>query len=296
MMRYAALLSLIIFTALASFAQIDGLEEPEEWRTFSPKGEEFSVEAPVELNKIKFAGKKDDVINQYVNRLNDNFYFVFSENRNGRVEISLALGFIRDYQKKGDIVSFGKIKGVKFAFTDNEGFYHRAIYVESDSRTYLFHVASGDRDDNAAKRFLRNLKLKDRPLSGAGTDYDETAAGKPEESTGNINMPPMGMGEAIGGGPGPPLNPPRRPLRIISKMPARYTDIARIYNVNGTITLRVEFLADGTIGKVTTITRLPFGLTNQSVAAARAITFEPELIDGVPQTKTKVIQYSFRIY
>lgn len=295
MIRYAALLSLIIFTALAGFGQADGQEQPEEWQSFSPPGEEFSVDTPVELNKLNFRGKKDELINQYVNRLNGNYYFVFSEDRTGRVEISMALGFIREYQKKGDVISFGKRKGVKFEFTDNEGFYHRAIYTQSDSRTYLFHVTSEDPDDKAAKRFLRNLKVKDRPLSGAGTSYDETAAAeKPAENTGNVNnKPPVGDGM---GSSSRQQNPSLVRMRIITKPTAAYTDFARVYNVQGTIILRVEFLADGTIGTVTTLSRLPFGLTTQSIDAARAIKFEPESVDGVPRTRNNVVQYSFKIF
>lgn len=85
-------------------------------------------------------------------------------------------------------------------------------------------------------------------------------------------------------------------VRLLSKPRANYTDFARFYQISGKVVLRVTFMADGAIGSVSTISKLPFGLTSQAIAAARGIRFNPAVRNGVPYSVTKTIEYSFRIY
>ena len=66
--------------------------------------------------------------------------------------------------------------------------------------------------------------------------------------------------------------------------------------VQGTITLRVEFLATGKIGKISPISSLGYGLTEKAMEAAKNIKFEPAVKNGKQITVTKPIQFSFTIY
>jgi TonB family protein len=85
-------------------------------------------------------------------------------------------------------------------------------------------------------------------------------------------------------------------LRILSKPKPGYTDAARQNNVTGVVRLKVTFSANGSIAGITPISGLPYGLTEQAIAAARGIRFEPKKIDGVPQTVSKTVEFSFTIY
>ena len=85
-------------------------------------------------------------------------------------------------------------------------------------------------------------------------------------------------------------------LKVLSKPKAIYTDEARQHQIQGTVTLRVTFLANGTIGNISPVSGLPNGLTEQSVGAAREIKFVPQIKNGQPQTVTKIVQYSFTLY
>jgi protein TonB len=108
-----------------------------------------------------------------------------------------------------------------------------------------------------------------------------------------------GNGSGSGAGGGPPAPPPARvtqPLRITYKQKAQYTDAARTNGVQGTVTLRVTFLASGGIGSITTVKGLPHGLTEQAIAAARSMRFEPEMAGGVPRTTTRPVSFTFNIY
>lgn len=94
----------------------------------------------------------------------------------------------------------------------------------------------------------------------------------------------------------PKAPPSDVPFRILSKPRPAYTEAARANNIQGTVTLKITFLANGTIGTIVPVTRLPNGLTDQAIAAARLIRFEPVTKNGVPVTVTKIVAFSFTIY
>jgi len=111
-----------------------------------------------------------------------------------------------------------------------------------------------------------------------------------------------GNGDGSGsGGRGAPPPPPAatavtQPLKILYKPKGTYTDEARTNNVQGTVRLKITLLASGAIGSITPITRLPHGLIEQAIAAARQIKFEPAKVNGVAVSKIVTFDYGFNIY
>ena len=120
-----------------------------------------------------------------------------------------------------------------------------------------------------------------------------------------------GIGDGIGGGTGsgregggsdsgepPPPKPtgPPTPVQILAKPKALYTDAARTNNVQGVVRVRVTLLASGQIGGVSPVSTLPYGLTEQALAAARQIKFKPATKGGVPVTTSKIFEYTFTMY
>ncbi len=85
-------------------------------------------------------------------------------------------------------------------------------------------------------------------------------------------------------------------VNITSKPRATYTDLARQNVVQGKVVLRVTFLASGGIGAIAVVSGLPNGLTEQAIAAARSIKFEPAKAAGVAVSVTKTIEYTFAIF
>lgn len=104
-----------------------------------------------------------------------------------------------------------------------------------------------------------------------------------------------GRGSGVGNPPAPPKGVTTN-LNIISKPRPGYTDPARQNQVQGTVILRVTFLASGQIGSVSTVKGLPNGLTEKAIAAARQITFNPKKVNGIPIATTRNVEYSFTIY
>ncbi len=133
--------------------------------------------------------------------------------------------------------------------------------------------------------------------SGRGTGNGSGNGSGSGSGLGNGNG--GGTGDGTGGSPPPP---PARPvgvtqgIKIISKPRPGYTDAARQNNVQGTVILRVTFLASGQIGSISAVKGLPNGLTEQAIAAARRISFEPAKRDGVGQSITRQVEYTFSIY
>jgi TonB family protein len=128
--------------------------------------------------------------------------------------------------------------------------------------------------------------------SGTGTGAGSGSGSGYGSGSGSGNGP--GSGE--GGAPPPRAAAVTQPLKITYKQKAAYTDAARTNGVQGTVTLRVTFLASGGIGSITTIKGLPHGLTEQAIAAARAMRFEPEMVGGQARTTTRPVTFSFNIY
>jgi TonB family protein len=58
----------------------------------------------------------------------------------------------------------------------------------------------------------------------------------------------------------------------------------------------MTFSKDGSIGDIKVIQGLGYGLTEQAIAAAKQIVFQPKQINGVPVSVTKTVEYNFNIY
>ena len=85
-------------------------------------------------------------------------------------------------------------------------------------------------------------------------------------------------------------------LKIILKPRANYTDDARKNDIQGTVRLRVAFLSNGGIGSIDPVSTLPYGLTEQAMAAAAKIFFIPAGKSGKPVSVAKLVEYNFGIY
>jgi TonB family protein len=84
---------------------------------------------------------------------------------------------------------------------------------------------------------------------------------------------------------------------VISDRPSpSYPRQARENQVTGTVQLRMMLAADGTVKYIFALTRLPDGLTEAAIRAARAVKFTPATKDGRPVSQIVTIEYSFDIY
>lgn len=151
--------------------------------------------------------------------------------------------------------------------------------------------------------------LSDGPGSGGGQGTGRNGGQGPGSGPGFGPGSNGGSGGGDGGGFGPggggaggseppPLRAsgPTTALKITYKPKPSYTDAARQAQVQGTVILRVTFNANGSIGSISPVKGLPNGLTEQAIASARSMRFEPAMVNGVAQTVVRQVEYSFSIY
>ncbi|HZH31773.1 MAG TPA: TonB family protein [Pyrinomonadaceae bacterium] len=75
-----------------------------------------------------------------------------------------------------------------------------------------------------------------------------------------------------------------------------FPEKARKKKTKGIVLMRVVLTAAGEVRVVNILKKLPHGLTEQAVAAAGRIKFNPALIENRPVSQTILLQYHFEIY
>ena len=88
---------------------------------------------------------------------------------------------------------------------------------------------------------------------------------------------------------------PRTRVRILKKALPLYTREARENQISGTITLAALFTADATIAGIRVVKGLEQSLTDEAIASARQIKFQPAMVGGRPVAQYLRIDYSFDI-
>jgi TonB family protein len=151
------------------------------------------------------------------------------------------------------------------------------------------------------------------PGRGVGPGAPPTTSGRP------LLVPPsggVGTGSGIGPGPGnvvggAPANGASgntdynrvfsgrevtSKARVFSKPEPSYTESARKYEVQGTVVLRCVFSSSGEINNIKVVAKLPHGLTERALRAAREIRFTPALKDGRAVSMYIQLEYNFNLY
>jgi TonB family protein len=84
--------------------------------------------------------------------------------------------------------------------------------------------------------------------------------------------------------------------RILKKPEPSYSDSARNAQVEGTVVLRAVLTADGQVRNILVLSRLPYGLTERAIEAARKIKFQPAEKDGRPVSLLVQMEFHFNLY
>jgi TonB family protein len=105
-----------------------------------------------------------------------------------------------------------------------------------------------------------------------------------------------GSGDGAGGYGGFSVFEVDERARLLSKPEPHYTEEARRNQVSGTVKLRAVFSSSGEVVQIRALNTLPFGLTEQAIAAARQIKFVPATKDGHPVSVHMQLEYNFNLY
>ena len=312
--KSSIVVSLLLSCALGFYAQ----QARALWSDLEPAGEEFFVSVPVEMTKEGDPGPKFS--RSYRGEIGGAYLYVFSDPIKAASHASSVARYAKAWGQTLDV----KGSEQRLAFQDPFGYWQNLVLLRSKSRLYIGQTVSSDKNDAIAQRFISSFKLSSTlPEETANEEVQETppmevlppvspitpgdlgpGTGTGTGSGGGTGGGGLGSGSGIGSGhvlPPAPLAPSPVPgktaaLKIISKPRPAYTDAARFYEISGTVSLRVTFLESGQIGPVMALTKLPFGLTEQAVNAARKMTFQPAQRNGVLIPATRAVDYNFFIY
>lgn len=87
-----------------------------------------------------------------------------------------------------------------------------------------------------------------------------------------------------------------RRAEINFKPSPAYTSEARRNMTTGTVRLRAVLTDDGRVENIYALQRLPDGLTEQAIQAARRLEFAPALKDGRAVSQSVTLEYNFNLY
>lgn len=295
------LILLIIFVAsVCAFAQTEKYTAPVKWEKYKVSEKEFSILLP----KLPTLTSGLNVCGQ----METNKYTVYAENIVYGLNITVKSkqkipGFCTN-EKKFDKQNFGdRIKEIKSELnTQEETKFNQngaeIVKIENDyfaywltndfknKRFYELWTTNPDETNGSIKNFVESFKIEKNPSGieigkGSNRILGDAASADQAETKGE---------NSIGG------DKENVKIRIVAKPRASYTDAARQANLQGTVRLRVTFLASGGIGSISILNALPYGLTEQAYAAAAKIAFIPAKKNGVPISIVSIVEYSFSIY
>jgi TonB family protein len=185
-------------------------------------------------------------------------------------------------------------------FTDNR--INNAAVAFEAAKEYL-RVYSGDNDQyvDYLKKWVS--KYEEITSKGSSTGIVEGVGTGPGRGSNTVGADPkVGVGGG-GGGSGPVdygrvFSPSEvtQKARIISRPRPHYTEEARKNSVAGEVVLRMVLTASGQVTNIRVVSGLPQGLSEQAIAAARQIRFEPAMKDGRPVSQHVQIVFTFSIY
>lgn len=167
-------------------------------------------------------------------------------------------------------------------------FKNEAIWLYENGKNngwYELRVVNLDEKNDIAEKFLNSFKFAKNQkgiLIGKGANK---IIGDEVEKTETKKLPVVINSAAK-----------ETSLKVVFQPRANYTDDARQNNIMGVVRLKVTLLANGSIGSVSVVNGLPFGLTEQAIVAARKIVFIPASSDSVNKNVSKTFEYRFTLY
>jgi len=148
----------------------------------------------------------------------------------------------------------------------------------TDIRLYRFGVGGAASDDPRVKNFLASIVLGDKEdgivvTDGPGIPYHQ-----------DTNEKPLSGKEVD------------QRIVLAQKPEAVYTEAARRNGITGTVIIKAVFTSAGNVSDIRVVSGLPFGLTENAVAAAKRIKFYPAVKDGKKVSTLTQLEYNFDLY
>lgn len=307
--RIFYILVLTAVSFLTVFAQTD-FDDPK-WTKFENKFEEFTVNLP---NQKPAGGvartSAEQLVAKYLTTHNKGYYSIFSSRLAEASVFTRLMAIATDRNTVPREIEIDGVIGKRYDFRGLDDYEHSLIAIQTPAHFYVFHVMGESRESLPADEFFGSIKFENKiePLSTAAKVEEKTetpaASGetKPDFLSSLKKSPSSDLGGMRAGNPVEPTVAPPKYTKIESQVtilhrrnPA-YTELAREFMINGMVKLRVTFEANSQIGDVRVLNKLPLGLTQNAMSAARDIRFSPALRNGEKYATTRVLEFNFNLY
>ncbi len=176
------------------------------------------------------------------------------------------------------------LRGREYAIALGELTGTTQFYV-AESRIYVLLAMNSPGGAWARERFFESFKISPG-LPRPNTLYgDPIIGGNKTAKSDSSDMNQVFSGRDV-----------TQKARVLEKAEPTYTESARKFGVEGTVVLRAVFSREGEVTNLYVVRRLPHGLTQQAIKAARAIRFTPAMKDGQSVSMYMQLEYNFNLY
>jgi TonB family protein len=134
-----------------------------------------------------------------------------------------------------------------------------------------------------------------------GTSFGSGVASGASNGTGKGAIVSAGFSNGIANGKpadtasnGSP-QPPTTPMIVLDKPRPRYTAEARLLKIEGDVTLKVRFSADGRVQILGAVNGLGHGLDEEAAQAVEQIRYKPAMRNGQPVDQVSLIHVTFQL-
>src|SRR5438105_539446 len=298
--------SLCLLSSIASQA-IAHYQNPE-WIEVSPAGESFHVSMP---NQPKVEAEKTGAVSghRYIALTGVATYTIWSiTNANYRTDQDTDAYL----DATAELLWEGLLKSAREQLDDKDRRFARMTYVRElppeglPGREYTLTVGdvTGTAEFFVAREHTYVMLVMGKP----GADWPKEKFFASFRASADSSVPPTiasgGIGSGIRGVSPDPTDYNRifsgrevtQKARVLEKPEPTYTESARKFGVQGTIVLRAVFSKNGEVANLHVASKLPHGLTQQAIKAARAIRFTPAMKDGQLVSMWMELQYNFNLY
>ena len=266
------------------------------WKTYTVKGEDFSVALPVlpalhiseEFSRRIQRTRKIHQLGSYA----DGVIYTIMVFENPKPRESLD-----DFVDKHSASNLWD-KGTKRDVT-LDGFAGKEIlsanrasgvvqFFAAEDRLYEFAAVGTPEDDPRVKKFLASVLLRKKddgekvPEGPGGTYVPVIESGTSNWSAADQQL---FVGKQVD-----------RKVVLGMKPEPRYTEEARQNGVTGTVVMKCIFSSNGSVYNIRIVSGLPFGLTERAIDAARKIKFIPAVKDGKYVSMWMQLEYNFNLY
>ncbi|HEX6718398.1 MAG TPA: energy transducer TonB [Pyrinomonadaceae bacterium] len=283
-MKRSLVLPLLVVIASAglSRSQENGVGPGPQWRRYTVKREEFSVTLPALpwMTRGNVLRKVDgkSLLERQLKLYFDGVYYSIEAFENVEPRQSLEqfideVGLSSDYDPATKRrLSIDGFAGIEY-LASNDISSGMVQFLATEQHLYRFVASAPSARAAAVKEFFSSIKLGKNP---EGIEVSEPPATQVQSYTAETIYVEVDV-----------------KVRIQTKPQPSYTEDALRHQISGTVILKAIFTKTGHVENIRVVSGLPYGLTEEAVAAARKIKFTPAMKDGKPVSMWMQLEYNF---